>query len=280
VSLVGAVRAVYSSRLFWPVCLLYVALTALNSLLPLFTPLGILISLPALFFLPGYRVSVARAVFTGEAVLPSPAKDLKPMFRRGLSVELIFVVLLIVPMIVFFIGMSAVRSGGIFPLGAAATVVYAALVLVVSVPTFAIVWSRYVAFDELSEGFRYLHAWRRFRAHSSAGLLVIGYWLTGNLLLSAVRFAVVLPLGLYSGSQRTTAAHGSVGAGFALVGIEVLFAALWAPWQLVSAHLLGQFASVAYVGDCVGDSLRREDGAGYGREASDDLAEMLFGDFD
>jgi hypothetical protein len=255
VSLANAARAVYGSRLFWPVSVLVAVLSALPSLLPSIPWSLIAFSGPIL--LAGYQISIARAVFEGKAVLPSPAKDPKTLVRRGLSLELILVVIVIVPMIIIPIVLIALPFPTIRWFGPAAYPLFTTLLVAVFIPIEMIVRARYVAFDQLSEGFRYWQAWRRFRAHSRAGLRVIGYVLIAFLLRTALRYAILWPLDLFSISQRTAAraqiVHGSSGRGLILLGVEVGLAALWAPWLLISAHLMGQFVSVAYADDYVED---------------------------
>lgn len=261
VSLVSAARAILGSRRLWLVIMVGAALLTIESVFSA-GRLQVL-SLVAETLVLGYQVCVSRAVVMGEAALP-PLAGVKVVVRRGLSAAFV-VAVAAVPVFLLAIAVFLFSSlsltlpvlAGLLPLVVRAPRGGALWVLLVSMDVAAValmitVAARYVAFDRLEEGFRYSGSLRAVRDHTRPWLQAIGWTLIGSITLVTLRLVVLGLLGLSTTRAKTTALdqlwHGGHGAGLALVAVDVVFAALSAPWVLISAHLLGQYAFAAFVG--------------------------------
>jgi hypothetical protein len=239
---------------------LVLSLSNLVSLAP--GSVGALLSFLASVPVIGYQVSVSRSVYLGQNSLPSKGARFG-LLRRGLSVSLI----LLLPSMAFAImwavavvavgAVLAVLAGGreLFGVaGAALARVAAVAPLVVAFPLLLFVMlfsmARYIAFDRVSEGMKYAGALRTFRSLPRPGWQLLGWSVLGSLLLLGARYLVELPFGIASLRPRQTVfsrlLHGDLRAALPLLAITVVFGVMSALWQLIAAHMLGRYASLAY----------------------------------
>jgi Protein of unknown function (DUF4013) len=261
VSLARSAAAVLGSRRLWSLIAAGTVLLTIESAIST-GPLQVL-GILAESLVVGYQVCVSRAVVDGDDPLPSPRR-LKVILRRGLS-AIILLIVAFIPAFLFF----AVALGLSLPLmtlpglsiGWATLMLpfvrsYATWWLTVLLEVFGValmttVTARYVAFDRLGEGFRYGDAMRAVRAHTSAWLKTTCWTLAGSLTLVTLRFGVLAMLGLSAARARTAALdqlwQSGHGMGLVLLTVDFAFSALTAPWLLISAHLLGQYALAAFV---------------------------------
>jgi hypothetical protein len=251
VNLFAAARSVYGSRLFWPVIAFLSILGAFGYLLPSTGPwLFAKLSIEA--FVLGYQVSVARVVFLGGLSLPSPADRPQSMLRRGLSMALVLAPLSVAVSVISLGAMLLIQEGGRLMAVSVATAIWVALLF----PAFVMVGARFVASDRISEAMRYVSSWRRFRAHLAPGVRLAGYNVAAGLVFLGMQRVAVRLAGLDSAYQQDTilgpGGHGSVRQVLILVVAGVVLGVGSALWQLLSSHMLGQYASAAY-----GDSERQ-----------------------
>jgi hypothetical protein len=231
----------------------------------------------------GYDVCVARAVIDGGDSLPSPVTSFKAILRRGLSSTLVVAVPLVLAIVV--LGSLLVAAAGavwllivlvrfsrvphpsvplvvsrIAGMGALAALSVLSLVALGAIST--ILLARYVAFDRLREGLRYIDALRRSGQHAGAAARVLGWTLAGSAVLASTRYVALWAFGLSSTQVRAAAmrqlATGLHREGLVLIAIDVGVALIAAPWELVAARLLGQYAAVAFAD--VGESGSVEQG--------------------
>lgn len=269
VSLVSSAKSIFGSRRLWPILTLGSVLLAVSSLMSVskiqVVPLAITV------LVAGYEVCVARAVLGGGDSLPSPFASAKVILRRGLSSSLVMVVPLVLG-IVALISLLVAASGAFWLLlalvrfshlphpavpfavpritGAGALAAVSVLLLVAMAGASTILLARYVAFDRLREGFRFVDALRRSAAHATSAARVFGWTLAGSVAVAMTRYVALWAFGLSSTQARAAAltqlATGMHRQGLVLVAIDVGLAVITAPWELVAARLLGQYAAVAF----------------------------------
>lgn len=253
----AAISAVRSYRSLAPVLALLTLATAAVSAAPS-TGLWQLASSVTGLMMMGYTVSVTMAVHEGSDELPPIVATLPLAFRRGLA----FYVVILVPLVVISLPLSAVSLLGEVAferLPEAAPIWMTILLGVLWVPLGWIVWTRYVAFDRISEGFRYSQAWSVFRANVHHAARLGWFWLATITPMFVLRYGTLRLAGLDSlhaqAAWSSSVMDGSVVRGIALVLAMLTFAAISALAQLILAHLTGQYLAVAYPHASLSDSV-------------------------
>jgi len=221
---------------------------------------------PVSVFVIGLLVSVSRAVYSGEEALPSPLAGVGTTFRRGASALLVVLVPLL-PVLLLegaYVVWLALRFTTDTPLPRDAVMVPVRILILV-VPAIAAAYCnvvltvRYVVFDRISEGMRYREAWRVFRLHRSTGSSLVGLWLVGAFAVAGLQYAASWAAGFTSVesyySAFTELSRGQTSRVLLMIAVYSAVAVLAVLWQLIIAHLLGQYARVVYGVDDAGGSV-------------------------
>lgn len=251
-------RETFTSRRA-PLVLAVGTLLGLGIRLVQFAPQGTVLAYAGLVLVVGYVLSYARHVAVGtEVPLPGLAA-VGTHVRHGIIGALVMAL----PTVVLVFGPTLIRKVAAtirdllpfkVPPGSLAIVLtlltVGAWLLVYTVPV--IVGARYVYFDRLREGLRFIDAFKRAWALKWVTAVPLAAWLLLPIALLVVSYVVGLIVGSRFMNGFAEAALSAFAGQVSVASLKLAAGALvasffWVGGLLVQGHLIGQLAAILYV---------------------------------
>lgn len=201
-------------------------------------------------FSGGYSLSLSHGVVSGRTPVLPPLGRIGTHLRRSLAALLLSLPLFAVALLPLAVGLAIAVEGSAHLAKIATGVLLAADAAVAGLACIGPV-PRYLAFDRLREGFRYIDAAKRMWRCRRQALSLIAFVVASGMVFFLLSYLLKTALGA-SDFPDLNSQIGAIGRhGLTVLGVVAVFgvvvrtvAATFA--FLVTAHLVGQYAAIAF----------------------------------